>query len=299
MLHQGSRTTGGNIDGEISQKIDSLLDQLTVQIERIASSRHLRRAVVRSRLTCNVTIVLDDVSLFVLGEKASGMPSTMYLAEPGKTFSPNDAFIAARMDLGMEDPFMIVIPRKLIDLTSETREPDLRAIAEQHVSAENNRIQRMNSLISINPIFGPAAYPVDPHLCFVLMPFNDPLTRIYISIIKPTVEGYGNSLVCKRADEISSNRAVMQDIWKAICEARIVIADLTGLNPNVMYELGIAHTLGKETILVNQQSNDIKFPFDLAHIRRIEYEDTAAGGAALKSKLQETLGAIIGSRIIR
>jgi hypothetical protein len=42
----------------------------------------------------------------------------------------------------------------------------------------------------------------------------------------------------------------MRNIWKSICEARLVVADLTGGNANVFYELGIAHTVGKETILI-------------------------------------------------
>ena len=82
----------------------------------------------------------------------------------------------------------------------------------------------------------------------------------------------------------------MQDIWKSICEARVVIADLTNLNPNVMYELGIAHTVGKETILIYQKPTEkIKFPFDLSHIRRIEYVNDAVGGQKLVQDLKDTL----------
>jgi len=85
----------------------------------------------------------------------------------------------------------------------------------------------------------------------------------------------------------------MQDIWKSICEARLIIADLTGLNPNVMYELGVAHTLGKETLIIYRQDENIKFPFDLAYIRRIEYENTPVGGTKLVSELKATLQAIL------
>jgi predicted nucleotide-binding protein len=85
----------------------------------------------------------------------------------------------------------------------------------------------------------------------------------------------------------------MQDIFKAICEARIIIADMTRLNPNVMYELGMAHTLGKETILIYQKKRVIKFPFDLAHIRRVEYENSATGGKKLENELREVLRNIL------
>jgi hypothetical protein len=105
-------------------------------------------------------------------------------------------------------------------------------------------------------------------------------------------------LVCKRADDIKSNRAIMQDIWKSICEARIIIADMSNLNPNVMYELGIAHTIGKETILLYQKTNqELRFPFDLSHIRRIEYENTMTGAKALESNLSLTLDNVLSNQV--
>jgi predicted nucleotide-binding protein len=82
---------------------------------------------------------------------------------------------------------------------------------------------------------------------------------------------------------------ILTEDQESICEARLILADLTGLNANVMYELGIAHTVGKDTILINQRGDDIKFPFDLAHIRRIEYDDSATGGEDLKRDLHTTL----------
>jgi nucleoside 2-deoxyribosyltransferase len=114
-----------------------------------------------------------------------------------------------------------------------------------------------------------------------------------MTLMKPTIEIVEFGLVCKRADEIKSNRAIMQDVWKSICEARIIIADLTELNPNVMYELGIAHTLGKETIIIYRKDKNIKFPFDISHIRRIEYENTPVGGTKLVSELKDTLRSIL------
>jgi hypothetical protein len=64
-----------------------------------------------------------------------------------------------------------------------------------------------------------------------------------------------------------------------------------------MYELGIAHTIGKDTILMyqNKSGEAVKFPFDLAHIRRIEYENTMAGGERLIQGLKETVGSILGT----
>jgi hypothetical protein len=129
---------------------------------------------------------------------------------------------------------------------------------------------------------------------FVLMPFNGKMNAIYDTKLKPCFENELH-LSIHRADELKNVNVVMQDIWKSICEARIVLADLTGLNPNVMYELGIAHTIGKDTIIVHQNKvgEAVSFPFDLAHIRRIEYENTMAGGEKLIWTLKETVGAIL------
>jgi predicted nucleotide-binding protein len=129
------------------------------------------------------------------------------------------------------------------------------------------------------------------------MPFASDLTSIYTTLVKPTVEDPRFGLVCRRADDIKSNKAIIQDIWKSVCEARLIIADLSGLNPNVMYELGIAHTLGKETILIYQRGENPKFPFDLAHIRRIEYANDAIGGMKLVDDLRATLESVLSPTI--
>jgi hypothetical protein len=143
----------------------------------------------------------------------------------------------------------------------------------------------------INPIFGAAPDSINRRLAFVLMPFKDDLTRIYVSIVKPVVKE--NGLDCLRAADYKTARAIIQDIWYVICESRLVIADMTGLNPNVMYELGIAHAVGKNTIIIHQKKQDIQFPFELAHIRRIEYEDTAEGGKILERELNKTLRSVL------
>ena len=183
---------------------------------------------------------------------------------PAAAFPIEEIYAAARWEFGFDDPFVIQFPVGMLDQQSEARGAVLEAIASEHVRAELARVERMMNIVQVNPIFGPASFALDPKLAFVLMPFTAPLTAIYSTFIRPTVEAAG--LVCRRADDIKSNKAIIQDIWKSICEARLIVADMSGLNPNVMYELGIAHTLGKETVLIYQKGESVKFPFDLAHI---------------------------------
>jgi hypothetical protein len=104
--------------------------------------------------------------------------------------------------------------------------------------------------------------------CFVVMPF-DPLFQVhYEQVIRPAVEKLG--IKCVRGDEIYSKPHIMGDIWKSIREARLVIAELTGRNPNVFYEVGLAHALGKPIILLTRNEDDV--PFDLKALRYRFYD---------------------------
>jgi len=248
-------------------------------------------------LSCSTIRVLDSRTLFAVGQKHLGMPSTLNFDHRDKQFTLQDILTAAKWEFGYDDPFIVPFPSELLNQPEDIRSSSVQAIAEAHVQSEVQRVERQMNVIQINPIFGPAAYAVDPRLTFVLMPFTPELTDIYATIIKPTVESGRFDLVCRRADEVKSNRAIIQDIWKSLCEARLVIADLSTLNPNVMYELGMAHTLGKETILIYQRGGNVKFPFDLAHIRRIEYDNDAVGGRKLEEELRATLESVLSSSI--
>ena len=293
MFHKGTRMTGGNLPNELQQSINKLLDEFIDIVASQAQKAQIRRAIVRAQLTCNMFVVLDKNSLHVGVEKASGMPSSSYIDQRNNVFSQQQVYEAAKWEFGYDKPFVISFPAKLLDQSKEERLLALNQIAIAYIESEVIRVEKEINLIQINPIFGPASYEIDPRLAFVLMPFTGELTEIYTTLIKPTVENNEFGLVCKRADDIKSNKAIMQDIWKSICEARLIIADLTGVNPNVMYELGVAHTLGKETLIIYRKDENIKFPFDIAHIRRIEYENTPVGGTKLVAELKATLQAIL------
>jgi nucleoside 2-deoxyribosyltransferase len=123
------------------------------------------------------------------------------------------------------------------------------------------------------------------------MSFSDDATRLYREILKPAIESAG--LICQRADEISSADAIADDIRRAINESDLIVAEISGLNPNVMHEIGLAQSLEKPTILVCR--NDYKeneIPSNIRHIRRITYPNDAGGGPVLGRQLQQTLQAI-------
>ncbi len=123
------------------------------------------------------------------------------------------------------------------------------------------------------------------NLCFVLMPFSENFDSIYQDIISSAVKETG--LDCMRADDIFNTRPIMEDVWKHIQKSRILIADLTTKNPNVFYEVGIAHALEKEVLLITQKLEDV--PFDLRHYRCLIYQDSVAGGKTLKEGIIKTI----------
>jgi len=293
MMHNGARTIGGDMPAELQKEVIRLLDEFGASVQGISEERHLQRAVVRSQLPCSLIAFLDEKNLFILAQRHFGMPSSYFIHNPKIQLTSQQALNSARWELGFEDPFLIIFPSALLEQDKLSRSSTLEAIAIAHVDSELQRVIKITNIIQINPLFGPASYSVNERLAFVLMPFDEDLKRVYTSIIKPTVEAEG--LVCHRADDFRTNKMIIQDIWKAICEARVIIADLTNLNPNVMYELGLAHTVGKETILIYQLSEGEypKFPFDLSHIRRIEYKNDAVGGKKLERDLSDTLKSIL------
>ena len=115
------------------------------------------------------------------------------------------------------------------------------------------------------------------------MPFrNARLNEIYKTIVKPIVESKG--LDCLRSNEV-----VMKDVWLGICQSKVVIAELTRLNANVIYELGMSHTYGTPTIMIGQPMENGKLPFDFSHIRAIIYDDDPTGRQYLLSRLPKTI----------
>lgn len=130
--------------------------------------------------------------------------------------------------------------------------------------------------------------PIEANLISAMMPFAGAFTPVYQAI-----EAAANDLGvrCRRADNIWVNNAIIQDVVDLIASSRVVVCDLSGKNANVFYEAGIAHTLGKEVVLLTQSHDDV--PFDLRHLRYIHYlgngEGIAQMGQVLKGRLTQLL----------
>ncbi len=130
---------------------------------------------------------------------------------------------------------------------------------------------------------------IEDVLVSAMMPFSPQFNAVHQTLINSTK---AFDLRLRRADDIWENPSIIQDVVSLIDKSRIVICDCTGKNANVFYEAGIAHTLGREVILITQSEHDI--PFDLRHLRYILYLNNGEGLLDLQAKLEQRISSIIG-----
>jgi hypothetical protein len=126
------------------------------------------------------------------------------------------------------------------------------------------------------------------------MPFAEDrdVQAVYRNHVKSVVEDRCG-LRCERADDICGVHAVMQSVWESINRARLIIAEMTGRNANVFYELGIAHTLGKPVIMITQCIDDV--PFDLRHLRCVAYEYKPGRIDKFQESLERTIKTVLAT----
>lgn len=119
----------------------------------------------------------------------------------------------------------------------------------------------------------------------VLMPFETGMKPVYDDHMKAVAVKLGMSIA--RADDFFTSERIMDEIWTAIISTNVIVADCTRRNPNVFYEIGLAHAVGKTTILITQSADDV--PFDLRHRRYIEYAYTPRGMKEFEDRLEQTI----------
>ena len=185
-------------------------------------------------------------------------------------------------------PFDIAETRVVIFETdsesAETAKEDLKnqikAIENQKFEVETPisvALKEIDTYIKVNPIFdGGPLPPVENDLCYVTMPFGkkevDGLVidfdSVYYDHVKPSLE-HANFRAIRADEAIVPGKSGMEGIWRLINRCRMLVADITGKNPNVLYELGIAHTLGKDVIIMTQKPEDV--PYDIKHLMYLWY----------------------------
>ncbi len=143
-------------------------------------------------------------------------------------------------------------------------------------------LSRHSTGVAIKPVFKRPRKPEKQIDVFVLMPFKSEMKSVYTNHIKKL--GDELNLNISRADDIISAAPFMEKVWNGIYYSELIIADCTQNNPNVFYEIGIAHTVGKQVILITRSEEEI--PSDIKHYDYIPYVYDPEGVTELINKLR-------------
>ena len=131
-------------------------------------------------------------------------------------------------------------------------------------------------------------WPLEPlgHVA-VMMPFATAFEPVYEAVRSACGRLRLGTL---RVDEIYGPTHVINDVFRTIEQSKLVISDLTGRNPNVLYETGLAHARNRDVVMIVQNEDDV--PFDLRHIRYVRYLPNQQGLEKLASDLEEHIKAV-------
>ena len=167
----------------------------------------------------------------------------------------------------------------------------LTTLTGEFISTEINEVDAIQQITFTPSVFKIPKKPTNSKLISVMMPYSSAYRGTYEAIKK--VANY-LELECLRADDLWENSTFIQDIFDLIFCSRIVIVDFSERNPNVMYETGIAHTLGKVVIPITQSMNDI--PSDLGHHRALKYLPNDEGYRNLSNELYKRIKTIMDEK---
>lgn len=158
--------------------------------------------------------------------------------------------------------------------------PHLAPLHGEFVSTAHAEVQT-ERIITFKPsVFKVPKEPPSDRLISVMMPFNAAFKGTYDAVHRVADH---MSLECFRADDLWEDSTFIQDIFSLIFRSHLIVVDFTGRNPNVMYETGIAHALGKTVVPITQSLDDI--PSDLRHHRALKYLPNEEGYRDLSNSL--------------
>lgn len=277
--------------GTIPEEINKVSSEFFNLVQKLTQKNTYDHRIVRILKPTSICIVrANNEAHFILTNEFSGVPKVVYedFRQKGE-INLSTAIALTQRDLLFANPFGFSIPKSVIesgDITSDLVFP----YVEQYYKSEVLFFEKLAREVRINPIFKGRGFFLENKKCFVLMPFNNDnnLQEIYQDSVKKVVESL--DITCQRADDIYETKPIIETIWEQINKATFIIADLTNKNANVFYELGVAHTVGKEVILLSQNIDDV--PFDLRHLKIIIYETTPRGVTNLEKQLESMIQSV-------
>lgn len=126
--------------------------------------------------------------------------------------------------------------------------------------------------------------------CFVIMPYGGWNDTYFEKIFQPAIIESGLDPI--RADDLYGPSQIISDIWNFTKSSKLILADLSGKNPNVLYELGLAHAISQPVIMLTESEEDI--PFDLRSLRIIKYDkNLPSWGLKLKKNIVKAIKEVL------
>lgn len=147
-----------------------------------------------------------------------------------------------------------------------------------------------NKTTKASRVASPPAVSANQDTCFTIMPFGGWSDNYYETVYVPAIEAAG--LVACRADDLYRPSTIIHDIWAYTQSAKLILADLSGKNANVFYELGLAHALAKPAVLITESMDDV--PFDLRALRILDYnKNEPRWGEVLQEKITSAIKEVV------
>jgi len=186
------------------------------------------------------------------------------------------------------DKYRIQLEKELSKINSKITlgEDRFKSVNHLLLDANENTFSGENSFLSRMGINSDVK--IQKKTVFVLTPMNPEYQQDY----KWIKEGFSkHKYICSRGDDINVNENLLSHIIEEMLSSTFVVANISGRNPNVFYELGIAHALGKDIVLVARSEKDITFDLSSSQVVIYSHKDGLLKGidkwlvSTLESKL--------------
>jgi hypothetical protein len=252
-------TTGGKVTGPFNSEVASAKKYgfLRSDAGKLVLEDRARQAIAPQRETDRISALRDAV------QDAPGI-AAVYAEYRGENL-PDDQFLRN----ALTDKFQIAPDRtsEFIDVFVES----MRTAELLDESGDRRRLLDLgrDETHRAGKVAGAKVAVVAGTTCFVMQPFGGHLGTYYDTVYRPAITQAGLHPV-RADDDMFATGKIMDQVWRGIDAAKVLVAELTSKNPNVFYELGLAHALRKPVVLVSSNEEDV--PFDLRHIRVIVYD---------------------------
>lgn len=293
------RSSGGNMEEILKKKIETLLYSLQIETNRLCAENKLNPFIFGFLKRCSVFVLADKSKVFIIGTNlgADGIQKTLFYEVDQECNCLLNVFHLVKRDIGFEQPFGIELERQLVEsLTDDNKNELASLIAVEYIRKVKDSTGISMSIVKYNPSFSGRGFITDSNLFLCLAPINKQYDTIFEKHICKAIIEIDKSFSCIKADNIFNDMQTIEGIWSKINQARVVIADVSERSPDVFYEIGIAHAVGKKVIFITRTLEDI--PIDIRQSGCIVYENTQIGMSALEEQLKSTIHAVLSRPII-